>query len=47
MATQMKLEVILAGNRIATRVFVETTKGVNKQENGKRELFPYPCCLKY
>ena len=45
MATQMQLEVILAGNRIATGV--RDRKRVDKDENGKRKLFLYLCCLKY
>ena len=43
-ATQMQREVVFAGNRIATRI---TPERVNKDENGKRELFLYPCYLKY
>ena len=42
MATQMQLEVILAGNRIATLVF--KSRGnyrVNKDQTGKWKLFLY------
>ena len=45
MATQMQLEVILAGNRTA-RDPCHILR-VNKDENGKWKLFLYPCCLKY
>ena len=48
MATQMQFEVILAGNRVATRVlWSRDNLRVNEDENGKRKLFLYPCCLKY
>ena len=40
MATEMQLEVILAGNRIATGVlWSRDNKRVNKDENGKRKFF--------
>ena len=42
MATQMQLEVILAGNRIATGVLQSRDNNrVGKDENGKRKLFLY------
>ena len=48
MVTQMQLEVILAGNRIGTGVLKSRdNKRINRDENGKRKLFLYPCCLKY
>ena len=48
MATQMQFEVILEGNRIAARVLRSTENNrVNRDENRKRKLFLYPCCLKY
>ena len=48
MATQIQLEDILVGNRIATRVlWGRDNLRVNKDENGKWKLFLYPCCLKY
>ena len=48
MATQMQLEVFWAGNPIATGVLLSRdNKRVNKDENRKRKLFLYPCCLKY
>ena len=46
MATQMQLKVILAENRIAIEVLLSRDR-VNKDENLKRKLFLYPCCLKY
>ena len=43
----MQLEVILAGNCIATRVLVKQRQlRVNKDENGKLKLFLYLCYLK-
>ena len=43
-----QLEVILAGNRIATSVLGSRDNyRANKDENGKRKLFLYLCCLKY
>ena len=48
LVTQMQLAVILAGNRIATRVLVKQRQLKSlKDENGKRKLFLYPWCLKY
>ena len=48
MATQMQLEVILAGNQIATSVlWSRDNLRVNKNENGKRKLSLYPICRKY
>ena len=48
MATQMQLEVILARNRIATRVlWSRDNLRVNNDENRKQKLFLYPCCLQY
>ena len=48
MATQMQLEVILAGNQIATSVlWSRDNLRVNKDENGKRKLSLYPICRKY
>ena len=45
METQMQLEVTLTGNCIATRVlWSRDNQRVNKDENGKRKLFLYPCC---
>ena len=41
MATQMQLEVILTG--VLWRI---DNKTVDKDENGKRKLFLYTCCLK-
>ena len=44
MATQMQLEVILAGNRIATRVLWSSDNlRFNKDKNEKWKLFLYPC----
>ena len=46
MATQMQLEFFLAGNRIATRfLWSRDNLKVNKDENGKRKFFLYPCCI--
>ena len=43
-----QLEVILTGNRIATSVLGSRDNyKPNKDENGKRKLFLYLCCLKY
>ena len=43
MATQMQLEDISSGNRIATSVlWSRDNQRVNKYENGKRKLFLYP-----
>ena len=43
MATQMQLEDISPGNRIATRVlWSRDNQRVNKYENGKRKLFLCP-----
>ena len=49
MATQMQLEVVVAGIAwLPTSCEAEAAiKRVNKDENGKRKLFLYPCCLKY
>ena len=39
MVTQIQLEVILGGNRIATRVlWSRDNQRVNKDENGKRKI---------
>ena len=44
----MQLLVILVGKRIATLVlWSRDSLRVNKDENRKRKLFLYPCCLKY
>ena len=45
MTTQMQLEVSLAGTRIATGV--RDNKRDNKDENEKKKLLLYSCCLKY
>ena len=43
MATQMQLEDISPGNRIATSVlWSRDNQRVNKYDNGKRKLFLYP-----
>ena len=49
MATQMQLEVVVVGIAwLPTSCEAEAAiKRVNKDENGKRKLFLYPCCLKY
>ena len=48
MQADAKFKVILAGKRMTTHVLLSRDNlRVNKDENGKRKMFPYPCCLKY